>query len=117
MSGAAALSKFGQYIEAYNQHDIDCVLSFLADDIQVFVNDDLAAEGAEALRPSYVSDFDEKKKVTVVKDPSIVNEDEVSATVAVTLNTGKVQLDVLYVFRLPDLKQVKHKLSNIVNLD
>ncbi|KAL3899195.1 MAG: hypothetical protein SGCHY_002221 [Lobulomycetales sp.] len=115
----AALEKFSGYITAFNTQDLPSVSDCLDEDIQVYVDGELASQGKQTILPAYERDFAVQKQVTVVKDPAAIERKSNQACsqgaveISVGLDNGSVTLDVLYTFRIPDLKQIRHDITNI----
>ena len=86
-----------EYLSAYNNHDVNKIISFLHPDCRVIFNGQVVLQGIDAMRPTYEQDFlNPQASATVVKYPEETNDQD---RIRVVLKTHDNRvLDVTYVF-------------------
>ncbi|CAF2783523.1 unnamed protein product [Rotaria sp. Silwood2] len=97
-----------EYLSAYNNHDINKIVSFLHPDCRVIFNDQLAIQGAAAMRPTYEKDFlNPQASATLLEYHEDTNNKD---RIRVLLKTQDNRLiDVTYIF---EMKKDDDKLNN-----
>ena len=82
----------------------------LDESCSVIVNNEIAAEGREAMLPSYVSDFEKNANVELLKELELVEENEEVSKVRVVMYAPLPDstVDVTYVMRKEDGKMIQH---------
>ncbi|CAM4816326.1 unnamed protein product, partial [Rotaria magnacalcarata] len=87
------------YISAYNEHDINKIVSFLHPDCRVIFDGQVIMTGVEAMRPSYEHDFLNSQAYAIILE---CNEDTNNKDrIHVVFKTHDNRLvDVTYIFEL-----------------
>jgi len=104
-----------KYIACFNHGSLEGIRERLDENLQIFVNSKLAAQGRDAILPSYQKDFEIGKQVAITKEPIIVentNPEEVSIRVALeaTASNETTCIDVVYTYHSATMKQVRHEI-------
>ena len=88
---------FLDYLSAYNEHDINKIITFLHPDCRVIYNDQVVLQGAEAMRPTYEHDFlDPQARATLLEcNEEADNQDRIRALFQTHDNR---LIDVTYIF-------------------
>jgi len=112
------IKKLFKYIQAFNDEDLGKIAAQLDDEVEVYVEGKLAASGKHTILPSYERDFLEHKRVKVVRPPVVLlkddhNNDLVQVSVGLRKQPDMITLDVIYTYRVHDMKQVRHHISKI----
>jgi hypothetical protein len=98
MTTSALLS---EYLSAYNNHDIDKIVSFLHADCRVLFNDQVWVQGIPAMRSTYEQDFlNPQASATLIECTQDKNDED---RIRASLKTHDNRLiDVTYVFKTKD---------------
>eukprot|EP00977_Amphora_coffeiformis_P019283 scaffold7112_cov155-Amphora_coffeaeformis.AAC.6 len=112
-----------RYIAAFNAADLETVKGSLAEHLQIFVEENLAGEGRDAILPFYEQDFQVGKQVHIHKPPRVVNEPQASSSIvaiavgltAVTKDHPTVSMDVVYTYDTQAMVQIRHDIRNVVS--
>ena len=72
-----------------------------------------ASKGKNALRRSYGEDTRNKKSVKLCREPVVESSEDGIVTLSVGLHTRSTALDVQVSYRVADLQQVRHVISNV----
>lgn len=127
-AAAAAEAALRRYLDAYNAHDLEAVLSYLHPNCEVVYKGSVVARGRDAMAPSYQRDWEQVPgaRVSVVGDCSCSSlgvhgggtgsgggDDEQAVEVGVRLrkDPGAVDVDVTYVFEVPVGRMVRHVIT------
>ena len=114
------LSTFKRYIDAFNSCDLSEIQRQLNVDIKVKCNGVIASEGRETILPYYKSDFKIGKKVEVTSGPLIHDNgatvDVIVTLIATTPRIEVVQLDVVYIYDVASMTQIRHIIDNVKTL-
>jgi hypothetical protein len=86
-----------EYLSAYNEHDVNKIVSFLHPDCRVIFNGQVVLQGVEAMRPTYEHDFlNSQAHATLVESNQEANNQDRSR-VLLKMNDNRL-IDVTYVF-------------------
>jgi hypothetical protein len=86
-----------EYLSAYNEHDVNKIVSFLHPDCRVIFNGQVVLQGVEAMRPTYEHDFlNSQAHATLVESNQEANNQDRSR-VLLKLHDNRL-IDVTYVF-------------------
>ena len=114
------LKAFRRYIEAFNNCDLTEIKRQLNVNIEVQCNGAIASQGRDVIIPYYESDFKIGKQVEVTHGPLIQDNcatvDVVVTLVATTPGVDVVQLDVVYIYDIASMTQVRHIINNVKTL-
>ena len=107
-----------EYLSAYNNHDIDKIVSFLHSDCRVLFNGEVWVQGIDAMRPTYEKDFlNPQASATLIESTQDKNDEN---RIRALLKTHDNQLiDVTYVFEIKDdddkhnKKMIEHIIHSI----
>ena len=102
-----------QYLNAFNTRNMAFIVDILAVDVKVSIDGKVVSNRRKDILPSYETDWKKGIYVKKIQEPSVVDEDDHNVCVGVALDNGSLTLDVVYVFRKSDRKQVEHRISNI----
>jgi len=114
------LMAFRRYIDAFNNCDLGEIQRQLNVDVEIQFNGVIAAQGRDTIIPDYESDFRIGKQVEVTRGPVIQENGEtvdVDVTlVATTPGVDIIQLDVVYIYDIASMTQVRHIIDNVKTL-
>jgi len=114
------LKAFNRYIDAFNSYNLAEIQRQLNVDIEVEFNGNVASQGRDTIIPNYESDFKIGKRVEVVNGPTLKDKGamvEVAVTlIATTPKVEVVQLDVVYIYDIASMTQVRHIIDNVKTL-
>ncbi|MFE3845688.1 hypothetical protein ACFL1L_02350 [Thermoplasmatota archaeon] len=114
------LKAFRRYIDSFNNCDLTEIKRQLNVDIEVQCNGAIASQGRDAIIPYYESDFKIGKRVEVTRGPILQEKgttvDVVVTLVATTPGVNVVQLDVVYIYDIASMTQVRHIINNVKTL-
>ncbi len=114
------LMAFKRYIDAFNSCDLAEIQHQLNVDVEVQFNGAIAAQGRDTILPSYESDFRSGKLVEVTRGPILKDKgatvDVIVTLVATTPGVDVVQLDVVYIYDIASMTQVRHIIDNVKTL-
>jgi len=86
-----------EYLSAYNEHDVNKIVSFLHPDCRVIFNGQVVLQGVEAMRPTYEHDFlNSQAHATLVESNQETNNQD-RIQVLLKLHDNRL-IDVTYVF-------------------
>lgn len=122
------LADFKQYIDDFNNEDIEGVRAHLFDDMTLYVNGKLQGTGADKMLPSWQADMNIHRRVLVSKGPKCTlfekadaDEKKFIADIEVELTaTVKKEGDepddvqvmsVVYTYDATTMKQIKHAIT------
>ena len=114
------LKAFRRYIDSFNKCDLAEIKRQLNVDIEVQCNGTIASQGRDTIIPYYESDFKIGKQVEVTRGHLIQDNsatvDVVVTLVATTPGIEVVQLDVVYIYDVASMTQVRHIIDNVKTL-
>mmetsp|Transcript_48340 Transcript_48340/g.117071 ORF Transcript_48340/g.117071 Transcript_48340/m.117071 type:complete len:137 (+) Transcript_48340:47-457(+) len=118
---AAAVADLNKYIADFNSGNLDGVTRSLDENVEVYLDGNLAAKGRATILPSYSDDFKTGKQVSIVGcEPkgTVIQDDGLIVKVAVVLKTVTPQqptmlLDVVYSYDPNTVRQVRHEITNV----
>ena len=114
------LMAFRRYIDAFNNCDLSEIQCQLNVDVEVQFNSAIASQGRDTILPFYESDFRIGKRVEVTRGPTLQEKGEtvdvVVTLVATTPGVDVVQLDVVYIYDIVSMTQVRHIIDNVKTL-
>jgi hypothetical protein len=101
-----------EYLSAYNNHDINKIVSFLHPDCRVIFNGQLVLQGIDTMRPTYEQDFLNPQASATLLEYNEDTNDQNRIRALLKIHDNRL-LDVTYVFETKE-NEGKHNNKKMI---